>query len=229
MTETLTPQEAARVYDRIGRLQDWQSFYEGPATAELEACAGFESASSVFELGCGTGAYAAHILERLLPENAIYRGVDVSLRMVGMASRRVERFGERARVDLVAGDPPLPGPDHTFDRFLAVYVFDLLSSDLAAALLEEAHRLLEEEGRLCLVSLSDGDSRAARAVCSMWKAAFHRSPSLVGGCRPIDLTDLLDSRWQIDHCEKVTAWAITSQIVVARPVRGWRETARLTR
>lgn len=218
MGTTLTPRQAGRVYDRIGRFQDWQNFYEGPATRDLEAHAGFDSAESVFELGCGTGAYAVRMLDRLLPGDATYRGVDVSDGMVALASSRLRRFGSRARVDLVSGEPPLPGSDGTIDRFLAVYVIDLLSNDLASALLDEAHRLLRTGGRLCLVSLTEGDTAAARAVCSVWNAVFRRSPSLVGGCRPIDLLDLLDGTWRIDHLGTVTAWAVTSQVVVAQPV-----------
>lgn len=215
---TLTPREAGRVYDRIGRFQDWQNFYEGPATRDLEAHAEFESAQSVFELGCGTGAYAARMLDRLLPGEATYHGVDVSDKMVAMASRRLERFGDRARVDHVSGEPPLPGSDGTFDRFLAIYVIDLLSDDLASDLLKEAHRLLGTGGRVCLVSLAQGETRAARAVCSAWNAAFRLSPSLVGGCRPVDLPGLLDATWRVDYVGTVTAWAVTSQIVVAHPV-----------
>ncbi|HZD24173.1 MAG TPA: class I SAM-dependent methyltransferase [Acidimicrobiia bacterium] len=218
MTEgPLTPDEAARVYDRIGRFQDWQRFYEGAPMRDLEAHASFGSATAVFELGCGTGAYAQRLLGGVLAANAIYRGVDVSGHMIGLASKRIERFGDRARVDRISGVPPLPGGDHSFDRFLAVYVFDLLSDDLSVALLEEAHRLLTEDGRLCLVSLTEGDSRSARIVCSLWNSVWRRSPSLVGGCRPIDLTGLFHGAWRIDHAATVTAWAITSQIVVARP------------
>lgn len=215
---TLTPQEAGRVYDRIGRFQDWQSFYEGPATRDLEAHAGFGSAHSVFELGCGTGAYAARMLTGLLPSDATYHGVDVSTKMVVMTSNRLVRIGDRARIDLVSGEPPLPGEDGRFDRFLAIYVLDLLPHDLASALLEEAHRLLGTEGRLCLVSLAQGETRTSRAVCSLWNAAFRLSPSMVGGCRPIDLPGLLNATWRIDHLRTVTTWAVTSQVVVAHPV-----------
>lgn len=219
MTEgTLTPREAGRVYDRIGRFQDWQRFYEGPATRALEADAAFTSARAVFELGCGTGAYAERLLDGPLPAGALYRGVDVSSHMVDLASDRLRRFGERARVELVPGEPPLPGPARAFDRFLGIYVLDLLSDDLAAGLLQEAHRLLTDDGRLCLVGLAEGETGPARAVCSVWEAVWRRSPSLVGGCRPVDIPRLLDDRWRIDHVRTVTAWAVTSQVVVARPV-----------
>ena len=215
---TLTPQEAGRVYDRIGRFQDWQRFYEGPATRDLETHAGFESTHSVFELGAGTGAYAERLLDGSLPPDAVYRGVDVSSRMIDLASERLARFGDRARVDLVSGLPPLPGDDHSFDRFVANYVFDLLSDDLTASILEEARRLLTADGRLCVVALAPGGTAPARAVCSAWEALWRRSPSLLGGCRPIDVVGLLDEHWHVDHMRTVTAWAVTSQVVIARPV-----------
>lgn len=214
---TLSPAEAGRAYDRIGRLQDWQRFYEGPATRVLETHAEFGLASSVYELGCGTGAYAERLLDRLLPRDATYRGVDVSHRMIALSSSRIEQFEERASVELIPGEPPLPGPDHAFDRFLAIYVLDLLSDDLARAMFEEARRLLEADGKMCLVALSNGQTAPSRAVCSIWNAVWRRSPSLVGGCRPIDIPALLDDSWIIDHASTVTAWAVTSQIVVARP------------
>ena len=41
----LAPDRVARTYDRIGRFQDWQSFYERPATERLIAHAAFEEAN----------------------------------------------------------------------------------------------------------------------------------------------------------------------------------------
>jgi trans-aconitate methyltransferase len=61
----LTSEQARRVYDRVGRAQDWQRFYEDAATADLVAHAGFDAAHSIVELGCGTGRLAAGHLTRL--------------------------------------------------------------------------------------------------------------------------------------------------------------------
>ena len=57
----LSPEQAKRFYDRLGSGQDWQRFYENPATSQLIAHAGFDSAHSVFEFGCGTGALATQV------------------------------------------------------------------------------------------------------------------------------------------------------------------------
>jgi SAM-dependent methyltransferase len=217
MTEPgLTPERAARVYDRIGRLQDWQRLYEGPAIADLLASADFEHAEAVFELGCGTGGLAARLLTDHLPPSASYVGVDVSAKMIQLAAPRLQRFGDRARVRRIDGNPPLPAPSATFDRFVAVYVFDLLAEPLARALLDEAKRLLRPSGRLCLVSLTHGTTVPSRLLCSLWDRASRLAPAMVGGCRPIDLMGLLEG-WQIEHAETTVAWAVASQIVVAAP------------
>lgn len=218
MRRALNPEQTGRVYDRIGRFQDWQRFYEGPAVRDLEAHAGFNSAESVFELGCGTGAMAQRLLGQLLPDDAGYLGVDISTTMVGLASERVRPFGSRAAVQQVSGWPPLPGQDSSLDRFVALYVFDLLPGELARDLLAEAARLLTSDGRLCLVSLTEGQSHASKAVCATWNGIWKLSPALVGGCRPVDLLPLLADGWRIDHVGTVTSWTVTSQVVIATPV-----------
>jgi SAM-dependent methyltransferase len=212
----LTPSEAGQVYDRIGRFQDWQRFYESPAVSDLVAHAYLEDASSVFELGCGTGAFAASVLRGRLPANATYVGADVSSKMVALAEHRLARFGSRVSVQRVDGQPPLAQPSDRFDRFMALYVFDLLEESLARALVDEARRLLVPNGRLCLVSLTNGSSPTSRALCAAWNRVFDAAPKLVGGCRPIDLTPLLEG-WRIEHRASITAWSVPSQVVVASP------------
>ena len=70
MDRYLSPAQAKRFYDRLGPAQDWQGFFENPAINELIAHAALESARSVFEFGCGTGALAARLLQQHLPANA---------------------------------------------------------------------------------------------------------------------------------------------------------------
>lgn len=219
-SRALTPEQAARVYDRIGRLQDWQSLYEGPAIRDLLAHADLGSARAVVELGCGTGALAETLLDRHLPDDAAYCALDVSTTMLGLSAKRLARFGSRVSVRRVDGHPPLPGDGDSADRFLAVYVLDLMSEELTEALLAEAHRLLRPGGLLGLVSLAPATSGVSRLVCSAWNRLWERAPTLVGGCRPVQTRPLLDHRWQVDHDRRITAWGVTSQVLVATPLAG---------
>jgi SAM-dependent methyltransferase len=215
----LTHREASAVYDRIGRWQDIQDFYEAPALTVLKRHARFDSARRVFEFGCGTGRFAHELLTGMLPPTAQYLGVDSSPRMVQIAQQRLRPFADRAQVRLSAGSPVLPDPDGAYDRFVATYVLDLLSTADAAILLAEVGRMLTADGYLCLVSLTYGQTAAARVVSWAWERAFTLRPQLVAGCRPMRLLDLLSpARWTIWHHERLTVFAMSSEIVVASPV-----------
>jgi hypothetical protein len=111
----------------------------------------------------------------------------------------------------------LPGADGAFDHFLATYVFDLLTPNDATALLAEAARLLATGGLLTLVSLTHGTTPASRIIASVWSVIATRWPALVGGCRPIELRDLIKPpEWHIDYCDVVVSWGVPSEVVVAR-------------
>lgn len=214
---SLDAASASRVYDRIGRFQDSQRLYEDVATRRLAELAEFEDCEAIFELGCGTGRFAANLLETKLPAAATYVGVDVSPKMVALADKRLAAWKSRARVALL--EPPalsLPVDDGCCDRFVATYVFDLLSPDDARALIGEAARVLAPSGLLCLVSLTHGTTATSRIFSAGWQAIGERWPRLVGGCQPIDLRELVAGpAWSITHCEVKVRFAVPSQVLVA--------------
>jgi SAM-dependent methyltransferase len=214
---TLSHAEARRVYDRIGSRQDTQGFYENPALDLLVAHADFAAAGSVFEFGCGTGRFAARLLGELLPQDARWRGVDLSPEMVRLARERLAPFGERAQVVQTAGEPATGEPDASYDRFVSNYVLDLLSEDDIRAVLAEAARILRPGGLLCLVGLTTGCTPASRVVARLWSAVHRLSPALVGGCRPLDLTPLLpEDTWSVQTHRRLSAFGVPSEVLVAR-------------
>jgi ubiquinone/menaquinone biosynthesis C-methylase UbiE len=214
---TLSYEEARRVYDRIGARQDSQAFYEDVATGELIAHGDFEHARSVFEFGCGTGRFAEKLLRERLPPDAAYRAADQSPEMVRLAGARLAAFGERAEAVLSDGTPPRAEPAGSFDRFVSCYVLDLLSESDIDAVLTEAYRMLVPGGLLCACSLSPGHGALSKAVIGVWSLVHRLSPKLVGGCRPIALVPLLDSKdWEIVHQRALAPFGIPSEAVVAR-------------
>lgn len=105
----------------------------------------FDNARAVFEFGCGTGSLAARLLQRQLPADARYLGADISDTMTSLSMARLKRFGRRAAIMQADGTRPLPLAASAFDRFLAVYVLDLLGPAEATAIVAEARRLLRPE------------------------------------------------------------------------------------
>ena len=214
---TLSHQEARRTYDRVGASQDFHRVYEEVAIAQVLLHGDFTLAESVFEFGPGTGQFGLRLFEEYLSDTARYRGVDLSPEMVRLANACLASRSPRAKVILTEGGPPIDEPTASYDRFVSNYVFDLLSHDDIRAVLREAHRMLRTGGLLCLSGLTSGIGLTSRIVAGAISWIQSLRPSMVGGCRPLDLLPFLpESEWQVLHHSKVATFGIPSEIVVAK-------------
>ena len=213
---TLTRTQAQAYYDRFGKLQDMQAFYEDAALDDLVEHADFKSAQSVFELGCGTGRFALRLLTKCLPAAASYTGIDLSPTMVKIATERLAPYPERTRIIHSNGDIRFPLDDLSVDRVVSTYVLDLLPETEIHEAIDEAHRVLTSSGKLCLASLSTGFTFGSRIVSSVWQTVFNLRASLVGGCRPVKLVKFIDEQqWSIDHHKVISQFGVPSEILIA--------------
>lgn len=210
------PEDAEWFYDRFGAWQDAQ-LYEGAALKYLVAHSDFEHASAVFEWGCGTGRLAERLFEKHLVEGASYVGIDISTTMIRIATRRLANWSRRATVRKADGTGKLPYPDRAFDRFVATYVFDLLPETAINHVLSEAGRLLRPNGKLCVVSSTEGTTPSSHILSSIWKRIYAFNPRLMGGCRPLCVSMLLGAAWKVELTHVVCSWGICSEIVIASP------------
>jgi ubiquinone/menaquinone biosynthesis C-methylase UbiE len=214
----LTRSQARTFYDRFGKKQDTQAFYEDAALDGLIAHAAFEQAEKVFELGCGTGRFASRLLGKHLSPSASYLGIDISRTMIDIAEQRVLPYQERAKVTQSDGSMHFPLPDHSVDRVVSTYVLDLLSETDICQAISEARRVLIPDGKLCLASLTQGVTFASRIVCALWSAVFRLRPSLVGGCRPILLDSFFDQQsWSVDYRNVVSQFGVPSEVLITSP------------
>lgn len=215
----MTRARARAIYNRIGALQDTQRFYEDAAVRLLVEHADLGAAQSVIEFGCGTGRHAASMLREHLPSNAHYVGIDQSQTMVRLARERLRPWADRSAIWQTDGRPVIEADDESFDRFWSTYVLDLLSPQDIAAVLDEAHRLLRPQGRLCLTSLTQGDTLMQQGVSAVLSRVYAAEPALLGGCRPLRLLSFLDAdRWSILFRRVVSRFAIPSEVIVATPI-----------
>ena len=77
--------------------------------------------------------------------------------------------------------------------------------------------MLKSNGKLCMVSLTEGVTVASRIVSSLWMAVFRMRPSLVGGCRPIRFESYIDEDcWQLEHRNVVTPFGVPSEVLVLK-------------
>jgi SAM-dependent methyltransferase len=211
--------EARDIYDRIGRWQDTQAFYEAPALDELIAHGAFNEGRSVFEVGCGTGRLAECLLRERCPSETRYEGVDLSATMVEIARERLTSFGERATVRQTDGTLTFERAAGSQERVVATYLLDLLSREDARTLLRESHRLLAPDGRLCLAGLTWGRGPVSKGMSALWNALYMLRPEWVGGCRPLRTQSLIDDeRWHERHHGVVTGWGVPSEVLILAPV-----------
>jgi ubiquinone/menaquinone biosynthesis C-methylase UbiE len=216
MKRDFTTADARRFYDRFGSKQDLQSFYENSAIEDLIAHADFEHARAVFELGFGTGKLARLMLERCLPPDAIYSGIDISTTMARLAVERLQPWQNRTTLKVGDASKGIDLSDASFDRFVSTYVLDLLRPAEIRGVVSESYRILKPGGRLCLVSLSQGIGAWGRIVTGVWKALYRTNPQIVGGCRPIELLEYItNDRWRIIYHNTVVSFGISSEIVIA--------------
>ena len=214
----LTRKQARDFYDRFGRRQDRQAFYENAALDRLRELGDFESAKAIVEFGCGTGRFAETLLGNHLPENSTYIGFDLSETMTQLTRKRLVPFGANASVIRTDGRPRIPLPPTSCDRFVSTYVLDLLSNQDISRTLAQAWKVLRPDGLLCLTGLTYGTTFLSRLVVASWLAIHSLRPSLVGGCRPISLADYLGpASWKILETATVVSWGVPSEILIARP------------
>ncbi len=106
--------------------------------------------------------------------------------------------------------PSIEGPRVLEVSFGTGYLLTQMTRPEAQRWLAEGLRLLGPDGLLCLVSITPGTGTVSRFVSDTWTRVWRRRPMLVGGCRPIELTALLDGgAWQVVDHEVVTAWLVS--------------------
>ncbi len=155
----MTDQEAR--YDRIaeGYARWWAPVHRPATLALLEeiAPAVTNGATSILDVGCGTGALAAAAVERWPAVRVT--GVDVSAGMLAVAARELGALdaSTRDRVSLVqATADRLPFADGDFDIVVTAFVLQLVPSRNRA--LREARRVLARGGVLAHVTWLSGGS-----------------------------------------------------------------------
>ena len=157
------------IYDKVGERQDRGAYYEDAAIADMLAHANLEQARRVVEVGSGTGRVASRMLGAYLNPDATYYALDLSSTMVRLTYARLAAWAKRVLVMRTDSIPNTPIADHSVDRFIALYVFDLLPPQDIQHMLAQAHRVLRPDGRLCLVSLTYGATPYARLKSWGWQ------------------------------------------------------------
>ena len=134
----------------------------------------------------GTGI----LFEKILQLNPTGRneGIDLTEEMLSRARARAQKSGASGYALKVGDAYHLQYSDNSFDVVLNNYMFDLIPEKDFVAVLGEFKRVLRKGGRIVLVNMTKG-SRWFNAV---WERLYKTRPSLLGGCRGIELKPYLE-------------------------------------
>jgi SAM-dependent methyltransferase len=128
-------EQMASFYERHAADSAYNAYYDRPAVLEL---AGNVDGLDVLDAGCGPGLYA----EELLLRGANVTAVDASTEQV---TRARARLGDKARVQHVDLESPLPFDDGQFDLVVCALVIHYVEDRHAA--FAEFRRVLRPGGR----------------------------------------------------------------------------------
>lgn len=208
--KTLSATGAQKFYDRIGSRYDWFEFYEAKAKERAHLNLKLAPGQKVLSVGVGTGKGLSQIIRDISPGGTGF-GLDISPVMI-----RLTRELTNAPV-CQADARQLPFRRHSFDRIFAAYILDLIPQSDLEHLLAGFHRVLKSSGTIVIIALTEGVDRLSRTVVAGWKGLFDLSPTLCGGCRPLQLFDLVHATG-FDNVERevVVQMGVPSEIIRAQ-------------
>jgi demethylmenaquinone methyltransferase / 2-methoxy-6-polyprenyl-1,4-benzoquinol methylase len=200
------------VYDRIAGVYDiWGRLTESRATARAIELAAIEDGQSVLEVAVGTGVAFREIVKR--NPHGQNQGIDLSPGMLARARARMSDLsGANYRLEIGSAFD-LPVPPGSIDVLFNSYMFDLIPYAHMDRVLDEFRRALRPGGRLVLVNMARGKSRASR----IYEAIYRLSPRALGGCRAVQMVGRLRERgFAVETSEYHQQMLFPSEVIVAR-------------
>lgn len=205
----LSREQVQRYYDRLGAGLDWGEPFEGRAKMRALGLLQAAPGQRVLHVGVGTGR--EHVqMQRAVAPGGLVAGVDLSSVMLRLTRRRAGNCA------VMADASELPFPARSFERLFCAYMLDLLPDETLPLALSEFRRVVKPNGRMVLLSMTEGRSPASNLFMAAWKLVYRLSPQLTGGCRPLRVAEAASrAGLEVTEDEFIVQLAFPSEVVVA--------------
>ncbi len=204
--------EAKKHYDRISSFYNhiegaFEKKYRDMALDLFE----IRSGERVLEIGFGTGHALKEIANRVGLEGRII-GIDISTEMCEITRERLVGKNSLENADLICADAiSIPLEENVFDKIFMSFTLELFSELEIKTVLNEIKRLLDEKGKLCVVSLSKEED----TFVELYERLHDFFPQILD-CRPIYPAKMLEDRnFEVEEVKREKMVGLPIQIVIA--------------
>jgi ubiquinone/menaquinone biosynthesis C-methylase UbiE len=166
----------------------------------------------VLEPGFGTGQVLVALAGEVGESGKVY-GIDISDGMVEATRKRLVKEGLAGRVELVRGDAcEMPYDDDSFDAIFMSFTLELFDDSDIPVVLSECMRVLKEDGRLCVASMSNQGKDGVMMKTYVW--SHKKFPNFVD-CRPIFARKAVeDAGFKVTNHEIMSMWGLAVEIIL---------------
>jgi len=212
---TRTKAEAKSAYDKMSR---WYDLLTGKAEKQISEIGlrmlDIQQGEKVLEIGFGTGNSIVSIARDVGESGKVY-GLDISMGMLNITQIKVNEYSLSKRVELRVDDAAqLPYGNNAFDSIFISFTLELFDTPEIPIILNECKRVLDKNGRICVVAMS---KKGGGIAISLYEWAHRLCPKYID-CRPIFLTEALDvCGFRIVKSEMVEIWRLPVEIALAKP------------
>ena len=203
---------AQRFYDRISSIYDWLTASEKKLIRKGISILSPSPGETILEIGSGTGTGMKCISEGFGGAGSLI-GLDLSRRMLMTSQEKLKQIHPPPL--LIQGDgAKLPLQAVTFNGVFCSFTLELFSREEIRIVLQEIRRILQPDGRMVIISLS----QTPTTIPQWFYKIAHRVFPTFFDCRPIPLIDLVkENGFQVQHQEKLMSWGLPIQMVMAIP------------
>ena len=207
----VSQRDAIGLYDKLsGMYSLFGHLAESKARARSLELADVRPGQHVLEIAVGTGLAFVQVV-RANPDGRNV-GIDISEGMLSKAERRLRKAG-LSNYELSLGSAlATQEKDDAFDVLLNSYMLDLMDKHDWDTVLKEFRRVLKPEGRLVLVNMTFGEKLGS----GIYERLYKLSPSLMGGCRGIQMSALLQANgFSVQSREYFQQLLFPSEVILA--------------
>jgi len=164
----------------------------------------------ILEIGSGTGFALLEIARQLSGRGHAY-GIDISPGMIGVAQEKIRQNKRGEIVSLIQDDAKnLPFKSQSMNGVFMSFTLELFHTQEIPRVLKECHRVIKRDGRMCVVSLSKGQTKSI--ISQVYEWLHNKYPKLLD-CRPIPVGALLKAHgYQIQKKIDTAMWGLPVSI-----------------